>query len=424
MSAGRRKGRALLKPLALLGALFLLFLAQGEVAHAATITVNTTDDELNSDGDCSLREAIQAANTDAAVDACTAGSGADTIDVPAGTYTLSIAGAGEDANATGDLDITDDLTINGAGAPTTIIDGGALDRVFDVDPNVVSITVEISSLTIDNGSADLGGGILNSGALTLSGSTVSGNTASLHGGGIFDYETVTINSSTVSGNTAVLNGGGIYHVGPVTVNNSTVSGNTAAGLGAGGIFNSSTTLNFNNSTISGNTGGGISSGNTNILKNTVFASNTAGDCIGGTVTSLGNNLDSDGSCNLIAAGDLPNTNPLLGPLADNGGPTQTHALLVGSPAIDAGSGDCPPPATDQRGVARPQGAACDIGAFELEVGVGGIAEVLVGGGEAPVRTGAGSGSSSLLYAAIAGGTAAAAVALAAGGWYAMRRWLR
>ena len=83
------------------------------VQAQGTFTVNTTDDELNSDGDCSLREAIQAANTDSAVDACPAGSGGDTITLPAGTYTLAIAGMGEDNNATGDLDILNNVTING-----------------------------------------------------------------------------------------------------------------------------------------------------------------------------------------------------------------------------------------------------------------------------------------------------------------------
>ena len=103
------------------------------------------------------------------------------------------------------------------------------------------------------------------------------------------------------------------------------------------------------------------------LKNTIVANSAPDDdCAGNLVTSNGSNIDSDGTCSLVAAGDLPNTNPQLGPLADNGGPTQTLALLAGSPAIDAGSGDCPPPATDQRGVTRPQGAACDIGAYEFE----------------------------------------------------------
>ena len=147
-------------------------------AYAATITVNTFDDELNGDGDCSLREAIQAANTDTPVDACTPGSGADTITLPAGTYTLSIAGAGEDANATGDLDITDDLTIIGANARLTIIDGNGLDRVFEVFDGT---TVHISDLTITGGSGDrdsFGGGIFNSGTLTLTNVSVSDNRTS------------------------------------------------------------------------------------------------------------------------------------------------------------------------------------------------------------------------------------------------------
>ena len=89
----------------LLAVLPVVFLSQNRAAHAAVVTVNTTDDELNSDGDCSLREAIIAANTDTAVDACPTGSGADTINLPAGRYTLTVLGAGENAAATGDLDI-------------------------------------------------------------------------------------------------------------------------------------------------------------------------------------------------------------------------------------------------------------------------------------------------------------------------------
>jgi hypothetical protein len=92
-----------------------------------------------------------------------------------------------------------------------------------------------------------------------------------------------------------------------------------------------------------------------------------GNCTGShPITSEGHNLEDTDTCGLTGPGDLRNTDPKLGPLADNGGLTQTQALLPGSPAIDAGSTDCPPPATDQRGVSRPQGPACDIGAFELE----------------------------------------------------------
>ncbi len=385
-----------------LAALLALF-AQGEPSYAATITVNTTADELNSDGDCSLREAIQAANTDAAVDVCTAGSGADTIDLPAGTYTLGIAAQGEDANTTGDLDITADLTVNGAGAATTIVDGNALDRVFDIPPRgaIGGATVTISGLIIQNGSlaSSAGGGIRNTGTLTLNSSTVSGNTAGF-GGGIYNRGdgTLELNTSTVSANTATTNGGGIYNEdrGTLTLNGSTVSGNTAGSGRGGGIFNDNRgTLTLNGSTVSGNTatsggagiydgfgstltlisstvsantagdvGGGILNNGVANLKNTIVANNSTDDCAG-SITSAGHNLDSDGTCSLTGAGDISTTGPLLGPLADNGGPTQTHALLISSRAIDAGSGDCPPPATDQRGVARPQGAACDIGAYEL-----------------------------------------------------------
>ena len=100
-------------------ALLLAVVANYRVAEAAIITVNTTADELNSDGDCSLREAITAANTDSPVDACPAGIGDDTITLPAGIYTLTIAGTGEDLAATGDLDVIDNLTLTGADAATT-----------------------------------------------------------------------------------------------------------------------------------------------------------------------------------------------------------------------------------------------------------------------------------------------------------------
>ncbi len=105
------------------------------------------------------------------------------------------------------------------------------------------------------------------------------------------------------------------------------------------------------------------------LKDTIVANNPSEEtAFLSALFSLGNNLDGDGTCNLAPGlGDLVSTDPRLGPLADNGGPTETHALLAGSPAIDAGSDDCPPPATDQRGVARPDGAACDIGAFEWTI---------------------------------------------------------
>ena len=418
--------------------LFVILVGSRAFAQT-TITVNTPADEFGGVGSgCSLREAIQAANTNAAFGGCPAGSGGDTIVVPAGTYTLSIAGAGENANASGDLDIVGflaDLTINGSGAATTIIDGADLDRVF----HVVQGTTEISGLTIQNGSVadDSGGGILNWSALilnnstvrdntaisavfgvkgtgggiesggvgaqlTLNSSTVSGNTATYSAGGVHNVGTVTLNSSTLSGNTAgshgagltnccggtaTLNsstvsgntagddggGGGIFNSGQMIISNSTVSGNTATSHVGGGISNSGAAV-LNNSTLSGNTatiGGGIFTwgGGSTTLKNTIVANSSPADCSadGGTITSAGHNLiENTSGCTIggDTAGNITGVDPVLGPLADNGGPTKTHALLAGSPAIDAGSTDCPPPFTDQRGVARPQGAACDIGAYE------------------------------------------------------------
>jgi CSLREA domain-containing protein len=469
--------------------------------RAATITVNTTADELNNDGDCSLREAIQAANTNAAVDACTAGdTSLDTINIPAGTYTLSIGGTDENNNATGDLDILTsggNMDIVGAGAATTIIEScngtgcTGIDRVLDIALGVGTITVNISGVTIRNGNTNSdGGGIRNYGTtnftnsiisgnkalgngggiynktssspLTITNSTVSGNTTSLAGGGIYNNpgsSALTITNSTVSGNTTSGNnggggiyntgssstltitnstlsdnhapsgsggginvyagtaiitnstvlgntaasnasGGGICNYGTLTINNSTLSGNRGHYGGAirnfgsgtltitnstfsgnqatsngGGIYNDSATATMTYSTFSGNTapgtnGGGIYalSGSSFQIQSTIIANSTGQDCSGaGVIASWGYNLSDDNTCSFTDPTDLPSTNPLLASLANNGGPTQTHALFPGSPAIDRipqGIVSCGPPTIDQRNVARPQGVGCEIGAFE------------------------------------------------------------
>ena len=171
--------------------------------------------------------------------------------------------------------------------------------------------------------------------------------------------------------------GGPGEIGDVMLTNATISGNSVSnegGFGVGGGINNQEALVLNATTITSNTakeGGGFDGSFTGqiTVKNTIVANNPGGDCVPflgvGSLMSEGHNLDSDGSCGLTAAGDLPNTDPKLGPLADNGGPTQTHALLAGSPAIDAGD-DTTCPASDQRGFPRPQGTACDIGAYESE----------------------------------------------------------
>jgi len=459
--------------------------------QANTFPVTKTADTNDGicDPDCSLREAIEAANTN---------PGSDDVTVPAGFYLLTL----------GQLVVSDEVVIAGDGQTNTIIDGSAADRVLDVE--ALSGVVEISSVTIQNGYVSyydsgygVGGGIRNYADLTISESTVSDNRAALSGGGISNvYGNLTLTNSTVSGNFAGDAGGGLdIFYGKVTVTNSTLSGNAAnedygfcvrfdgcargggirirgwepdiayvtitdstvsgnasalgggiynagtlslvnstvrenftfavhapffeyIGPDGGGIFNgasaslysANSTVSENtaynaggisntggmiltNSTVSGNTalirGGGILNGgvvtltNSTVSGNTVFlisgggiwntgdftlintivAGNAApggANCsgtIGGT-NSVGYNLTDDDSCGFTAPGDLVVPDAMLGPLQGNGGPTATHALLPGSPAIDAGSTNCPPPDTDQRGVARPQGAACDIGAVE------------------------------------------------------------
>lgn len=376
---------------------FFLVLILAQAAFAATFTVTKTADTNDGvcDADCSLREAIGAAN---------ALAGADIISLPAGTYILSIVGTGEDANATGDLDITGVLTVSGAGANTTIIDGGGIDRVLTVRPGATVIIDKVAirngnpgagfgaagilntgtltltkSIVSNNTGENFGGGIFSSGTLTLTDTTVSDNillglNTSGGGGGIFSEGTLTLNRTTISGNTTIGRGGGIYNLdSTATITNSTISGNT--GLNGGGIFNRFGTVNVVNSTIAGNTatdnGGGIwNFGGTMTLKNTIVSGNTAAtaadDCAGGK-TSLGYNLAGDASCALGGVGDLNSTNPLLGPLAGNSGPTRTHALLPGSPAIDTVPLASCTVSTDQRGVPRPMGPDCDRGAFERVV---------------------------------------------------------
>ena len=236
--------------------------------------------------------------------------------------------------------------------------------------NAGALTLTDTSVT--NNTANARGGIASTGgaaSLTLTNSTVGFNTATpSDGGGIWNVDGIaTLTNSTVGNNNAGSDGGGVSNAGGMlTLTSSTVSGNTAV-VGVGGIFNTGGgALTVVNSTIAGNNAavaGGIRhSGNSATLKNTIVAANGPDDC-DGPLVSLGNNIDSDGTCNLGAGGDLPATDPLLGLLAANGGPTQTHALLPGSPAINAGD-DVGAPPTDQRGL--PRVGLTDIGAVEFQ----------------------------------------------------------
>ena len=240
------------------------------------------------------------------------------------------------------------------------------------------VTVSLTGVTITGGDATSsasGGGILNAGELTITEVAISDNEAG-SGGGISNTGTLTLLRSTLSGNSAGLWGGGLSHVSATaTVVNSTFSENEAESAG-GGIFNHLVgTVGILNSTITNNsapTAAGIRNlGPPLELKNTIVAGNsaTANPDILGTVTSQGNNLigdDSDTTGWLPT--DLLNVPPQLGPLQNNGGPTNTHALLTGSPAIDAGD-DTGAPIVDQRGIERPVDggsgtATVDIGAVE------------------------------------------------------------
>jgi trimeric autotransporter adhesin len=456
----------------LVSMLLIAVLSQG--AAAATFTVDSPADKVDAKpgdgkcasdvGTCTLRAAVQEANE----------TGGGTINLNPGTYTLSIApNSALPLAATGDLDLYGELTISGGGADKTIVDGGAIDRVFAVQ---VAARVSMSDLTVRNGralSGEDGGGIVNHGNLSLENVTVTGNktrsdatlSADAPGGGIFNDATMQLRNCTITGNTAADTGGGIHNKGILTVlqsaitsNNaasdrgggvsnfnkatvvlSTISGNQAIGTGGGvenggklvlthstvsgntgerggginnvgelhmtdstisgntarqtggGIHNdfSSTALNgkvkLNNVTIAGNrageksggadAGGGVANKKPASLTmaNTIVAGNRDGghapDCLGKVLSAGYNLIQTPGVCKLRGAstGNITDKDPKLGPLANNGGPTQTMALLAGSPAIDAGnpakpgSGKGACEVTDQRGTPR---QVCDIGAFE------------------------------------------------------------
>jgi hypothetical protein len=251
--------------------------------------------------------------------------------------------------------------------------------------------MEISKSTITTNHAGLlGGGILNSGTLTVTDSTVVDNLAGTNaqgsgrGGGIHSSGTLQIINSTISGNRASGKnsglGGGLYNNGGATleITDSTLSGNTAVEKG-GGIYNfpGNGTVEIANSTLSGNSandaGGGIYNGAIIGIGNTILNAGMSGANIfnnTGTVTSRGYNLSSDdGAGFLTGSGDQVNTNPMLGPLQNNGGPTLTHLLLTGSPAINAGDPNFSSAVLyDQRGpgYARVFSGRVDIGSLELQ----------------------------------------------------------
>jgi len=321
----------------------------------------------------------------AAINTANSNGQADTITLAANcTYVLGAV----DNNANGPNGLPailndggNPLTINGNGASLTRTSENSL-RFFYILAGA-NLTLQNFSLIGGNPGPNPGGAILNQGTLSLAQVTLEDNAAT-QGGGIKNDTgaTLTIDRSTISGNLAVLapgKGGAIYSDGTMTLVNSTLSNNTAQDDGAGMEVGASSNTTILNSTIAFNItqgspgeGGAIFNfSNAPVtVRNSIFANNVgfSGPNCYGPITSQGNNLSNTGECSLNAAGDLLNTDPSLGALADNGGATQTHALTPGSPAIDAGdAGACaaaPVNGIDQRGVVRPQGAGCDIGAYE------------------------------------------------------------
>lgn len=389
-------------------------------AAAVEYRVNTLTDPANdqgmcaTSGACSLRQAVNTANADMT---------ADTIvfDV---TGIHSLAGAGSDVDL--ELNITQPVTITGNGddASGTTIDGADLVRVLfvgvagsvtindlriqngrvfnpisgaGINHNLGTLTLnrvtvtenEIAGMTVPSAPAGAGISTNQNTALAMNESTVSANVVSdsNFGAGIVidasgNAGTLDLNRSTVSGNMSIgtgAGGGGIFFRGDgtQTIRNSTISGNSATASGGGILTADSANITITNTTIAGNTapsGAGIQNNSaTTIVKNTILENNGPNCSVtSGGISSAapGNNIDSGTSCSFnVLNGNQVGVSPLLLSLTDNGGPTATHALMPGSPAIDTASADCggaPIAGVDQRGVTRPQGTSCDIGAFELE----------------------------------------------------------
>ncbi|HAA48796.1 MAG TPA: hypothetical protein DCE43_03705, partial [Planctomycetaceae bacterium] len=362
----------------------------------------------DANGNITLRSAIMESN---------AVSGEDTIQLEAGTYTLSLAGADEDAAATGDLDITDTLNIIGRGINTTTIDANDLDRLLHI-PDDANFDVRLTDLTLTNGAVTgNGGGILNGGRLELTRVKIASSTATGSGGGIYNSITstndpITITGSHLADNQAGGGGGGLYTTEKALITDSTFSGNTA-GLAGGGLLASASDHEIIGVTFSGNqagTDGGAFYSVTGIslLKHVTMVENTAADSGGGVRintglaylansliaknTSTNDNQDVDVSGDFYSVannliGDIGSVtgifggndlfgsaasplDPKLASLTNNGGTSPTHYPLIDSPVIDVGH-DNHTTDFDQRGIARREDGdgdgqgTTDIGAVEF-----------------------------------------------------------
>jgi len=437
----------------ILGLVLSLSVLNYQPAHSATITVNSTADVEADDGQCTLREAIRAANMNTSSGAtpgeCPAGSGADVVNVPGGSLYLLSAG---------EILINTDMEIVGNGRNSTVIDAAGTSNIFRQTGSPNSLTIRHLTLRNSLGSAldwggpigsglatiedvlfynnsttgrggaihnewelsvidcsfqsnratggtnNYGGAISNTGTATITSSEFNNNQADISaltggGGGAIAGGGLTIVDSSFVGNQAKI-GGALILSGTNRISNSTFSFNSAQTFNGGAIFATNSGTSINNSTVSQNANGGVAvqtggelfiqsstfydnTGAANIngtitIKNSMLFSFSGGTNCSGVITSGGYNLDNNSTCALGGTGDVSGVDPSLGQLLDNGGPTKTHALNNGSPAIDAGNpAGCTddvssPILTDQRGISRSIDGdvdgtpRCDIGAYEAE----------------------------------------------------------
>jgi beta-glucanase (GH16 family) len=369
-----------------------LMIDQVRLIAPEQVTVTNTNDA----GPGSLRQAVQVVAAGGSID----------FDPGLAGETITLT--------TGPLVVGKSISIDGSSAPGITVSGGNVDRVLIVDPIA---TAGVSHLTLTEGYGwQLAGCVLNNGSLTLDHVTVTGctmdtdagdfwqggggiytgdgaslnlidstvadNTAAWSGGGVYGFfnTTTVIERSTISGNVSNDVGGGIRSLGNAEIVNSTISGNESTGWYGGAAFITDGVVNMVNTTVADNVSptwaaadvfvGTFTDASATLTLTNSIVSSAQDNCFfapwgAGTVTLTAdhNNVFTDATC-FAGATDLVVADAGLDSLADNGGPTWTQALLLGSPAIDAADGAACP-ATDQRGVTRPQGAGCDVGSYEL-----------------------------------------------------------
>lgn len=353
--------------------LFALLPVTSTEAATFLVTKTTDDNGPCTVDDCALREAVIAAN---------ALPGQDHIVLGPGRYVLSIDGPDENDGFAGDLNIREGVIIEGASASSTIIDAAGIHRIFDI---FVPVTpVELRRLTITGGESSAGGGfyILEADVL-IQDCEITGNSAIDAGGLQIQLSTVRIERSLIVDNVAEVRGGGlqIWGAAPhfltrVAIVNSTIAGNEA-GQGGGALVGGDSFVEIINSTVANNSASlgtafdrEFAGASSLQFTNSIIDGDCTSFASGGTLTYGGNVSRPDNFCGLNHPTDQPDVTDLrLGPLAWNGGQTQTFSLFPDSPAVDAAGESCD--ATDQRGEERPYDgdgdgvARCDAGAYEL-----------------------------------------------------------